>query len=237
MKPCATPKTGVLIVAHGERGGNSDNVALLSLAERVAQILVPSALVAPAVLNGTPALSDAVSFLKARGCLKLTVYPLFMSAGYFTSVRLPRQLADYCGAMEWQVVAPLGLDANLPELICRRAREAAERPLDSENVLIVAHGSRTSPESAMAAQNIASSVRASGLFASVESAFLEEPPFLDDVIAAADTRRLVIGLFAGDGRHARNDVLEALEATSHVYLGAVGTWPEIADLVASRLRP
>lgn len=225
--------TGVLIVAHGERGGRGDNIALRSLAERVAAELVPKAVVVPAVLKGGPSIAEAVARLRTAGCRSLVAYPFFMSTGYFTRVLLPQQLAEHCDSLPWRLIEPLGADAGLPDLISRHAAKATRGPRD---LLLVAHGSTKSRDSASAADRIADALHASEAFHSVQLAFLEEPPYLTDVIGTSMGRRLVVGLFTGDGLHAREDVPAAIDATKHTYLGGVGTWPDVAGLVASRLR-
>lgn len=225
--------TGVLIVAHGERGGRGDNVALQSLAERIAAALAAKAVVVPAVLKGGPSIGEAVARLRAAGCHALVVYPFFMSAGYFTRVLLPQRLDENCECLPWRMIEPLGVDAELPDLICRHAVAASKDP---QHLLLVAHGSSKSRDSAAAAGRIADALHASEAFRSVQLAFLEEPPYLADVIAVSVGHRLVVGLFTGDGLHAREDVPAAIDATKHTYLGGVGTWPDVAGLVVSRLR-
>lgn len=233
-------RTGVLIVGHGERGGtNADNAGLRKLGDGVGSALDRiGAVVEVAVLNGAPLLGDAVASLAAAHCREILVYPFFMSDGYFTRTRLPQSLRAHQPSVPWLVLPPLGLDAGLPASIARKAHCVAQHenlPCDDVRLLIVGHGSSQSRASADAADAIAAAIRGTRMFARVDTAFLEEAPFLADELAAIRGHTLVVGLFTGDGLHAREDVPAALAGTPHHYLGAVGTWPGTVGLVAHRL--
>lgn len=240
MTPPQSNRAGVLIVGHGERGGGrGDNAALLALGTDVGCSLKGLGVaVEVAVLNGEPSLTEAMASLATTGCARLVVYPFFMSDGYFTRTRLPQALEAVCH-VPWHTLPPFGVDQNLPRLIEQRALAGAEgKPVPARNarLLIVAHGSSKSPASAVATEAIATAIRCGGAFGQVETAFLEETPYLAEKLQSAFFSTIVIGAFIGDGLHANEDVVSAVSDTPHLYLGAVGTWPEISALVTGSLK-
>ena len=77
-------------------------------------------------------------------------------------------------------------------------------------------------------------IRAMHVFADVVVSFLEEPPFLNDVVQGLDKQMVAVGLFVGGGAHAIDDMAEARNlASADLYAdaGSVGDRPEFASLV------
>jgi sirohydrochlorin ferrochelatase len=188
-------------------------------------------------ISGTPAIAAALAGFAARDVL---VYPLFMSEGYFTRVRLPQLLAAAAPVSGRRVtlLPALGCDPRLAALIADkagvavRARGFAERDVA---VVLLAHGSRSDAASRHAAQHAARRIDALRRFAGVACAFLEEPPALADCIAALSGPAVVIGLFVGDGLHGGQDVPALIGALGSraMFGGNVGSWPEIAGIVTA----
>ena len=73
-----------------------------------------------------------------------------------------------------------------------------------------------------------------GGFARVDTAFLEEAPFLDEVVQSDTRPTVVVGFFNGDGLHAAEDVPEAVGRFDGpiTYTGPVGAFPEVSKLIA-----
>jgi sirohydrochlorin cobaltochelatase len=190
--------------------------------------------------------SEAATFAWA-GAGDVYLVPLLMSDGYFVRVRIPEALglegrvteADgrrliYCDA--------IGLSPGMADIAARRVREACrDRNLDpaGAQVLLAGHGSTRDPASRQATERTVEHLEARHGFAGVSRAYLDEPPFLAEVMerAPADGPPLVVvGLFAADGGHAAEDIPRMIAARtdltrSVLYTGAVGADPAIVDLI------
>lgn len=235
-----TETFAVVLAAHGDRGGASPNAALHAQAEAVGALVAP-ARIFPGVLKGEPTLESALSQATASGARRVAVYPLFMADGYFM-----RKVRDGVSAANLApdpvVLDPLGLDPALPNILVGEAAAFAHGkgfdPLRSR-LLVVGHGSKLGPASANATRKAAARAALARRFASVTTAFLEEEPFLDDVLAAGGTQPTVVaGFFFGDGMHAGEDVPDAIAETgaNAIYTGAIGNSAAAAPLIATALR-
>ncbi len=241
LPPLAANKTAIVLAAHGERGGDMRNA---SLQAHVGSLLSDGIykFVGGGVLNGTPELNDVLQNAKTTGAERILVYPLFMSSGYFVDTKLPGVLADAGCAEIGQVLNPLGGDAELPEILLSRAVSMARKEnLSPANarLLVVGHGSKSgTPASARATQRFAGAIRGRGMFKEVDVSFLEEAPFLADVLKASSLPTVVVGYFFAAGLHAAEDVPEAITETGvdALYIGAVGGDPEITDLIRSEIQ-
>lgn len=233
-------QVAVVLVAHGERGRDFSNAILQGHAKAVGAAL-PGAAVAGGVLSGLPTLEAALAKVAHAGAQRILVYPFFMAAGYFVGTKIPKRIADAGYAGRCRVLTPLGADPGLPALILRKAVAMAETELGVNSsacrLLLAGHGSQVSRASAEATEAVAAELRQSGRFGSVVTGFLEEAPFLGDVLADVATPTVVVGFFNGDGLHAGEDVPEALAAAVGpvTYTGAVGGLPEVAGLIANAI--
>ena len=229
----------ILLAAHGERGGRRDNAILRGHAEVLAAQL-PDVAVAPGVLSGAPSIEEAVAALRHSGASRLLVYPFFLSDGFFVRVRLAKRLESVAAGWPVHVLGPLGLDPHFPALVARQAHVAAETAKLSPAgacLLLVGHGSARGPIPREAAQRVAAAMQPQLDFHEVRLAFLEEPPFYEDVLKDAPRPLVVLGLLVGEGLHSHEDVATAAEeATGHVvYTGPVGAMPGIGDLMRQAL--
>ena len=226
-----------VLASHGDRGGTAPNAALAAQAEAVRALTgLP---VATGVLKGEPTIEQALAEAAASSPFAIVLYPLFMADGYFVEKVRARVLAAGL-TPEPQVLAPLGLDPRLPDILVQEAVTVAEtrgfEPLSSR-LLIVGHGSKLGPASATATRKAAARAALARRFASVTTAFLEEEPFLEDALRAGSAPTVVAGFFFGDGLHAGEDVPDAIEETgaNAIYTGAIGNAPAVAPLIAAAL--
>ncbi len=231
-------KTGLLLAAHGERRDGAENESIAQIAAMLTAHRI-AAEISFGFLKATPTIADAID---AMASSEIAVYPMFMSDGYFTRVRLPQALAAAKSKPGIRIMPPLGLDPALGDLIRLKAEQAASKRgfvAETVNLVLVAHGSSNDAASRSAAQELAKRIEAARCFAAVRVALLEEPPSLSDVLADISGPVVVIGLFIGDGLHGGKD-MPALLQESHrddlVFAGNVGGYPEIADLVAAAFR-
>lgn len=232
------PETfAAVLVAHGDRGGSTPNAALRAQAEAVHKLTGLDMRIG--LLKGDPTIEQALAEAAAAGATHIAVYPLFMADGYFVQKVRERVLA--VGLVpEPKILAPLGLDPALPDILVGESVRVASRPgiePSATRLLIVGHGSKLGPASATATRKAAARAAIARRFASVTVAFLEEEPFLDDVLRASSAPTVVAGFFFGDGMHAGEDVPDAIEETgaNAIYTGAIGNSPAVAPLIAAAL--
>lgn len=233
------PETfAAVLVAHGDRGGATPNAALRAQTEAVHKLTGFD--VRTGMLKGDPTIEQALTDAATTGAARIAIYPLFMADGYFVQKVRERVLAVGL-APEPKILAPLGLDPGLPDILVQEAAAMAPsrgfEPLQSR-LLIVGHGSKLGPASATATRKTAARAALARRFASVTTAFLEEEPFLDDALRASPAPTVVAGFFFGDGMHAGEDVPDAIEETgaNAIYTGAIGNSPAIAPLIATALQ-
>jgi sirohydrochlorin ferrochelatase len=235
-----TPEAiAAVLVAHGDRGGPSRNAALEAQAAAV-RTLTGLDFVTTGVLKGDRTIEHALSAAAATGASRIAVYPLFMADGYFVQKVRERMLSVGL-TPDPTLLAPLGLDPGLPHILVQEAIATANANVidpASARLLVVGHGSKLGPASASATRKAAARAAIARRFASVATAFLEEEPFLEDVLrATAATPTVIAGFFFGDGMHAGEDVPEAIaeaRANAH-YTGAIGNSPAVAPLIAAAL--
>ncbi|MGE0288309.1 MAG: sirohydrochlorin chelatase [Bradyrhizobium sp.] len=235
MTADAGATTALLIAAHGERqpGATNEGVARIVRAVRAGDVVSE---VAVGFINGVPTVADGLAGLAAR---RVIVYPLFAANGYFTRDRLVQLIDEATGeAREIEMLAPLGLDPGLPELVAemieRVARENGFAPADSSAVLL-AHGSRRNPASREATELMARKVGERAICRDVAVAFLEEPPDLEEAMRSIEGPAIVVGMFSGDGLHGARDaphLIAKLGRSDVVYAGVIGNAPGIADLIS-----
>jgi sirohydrochlorin ferrochelatase len=228
-----------ILVSHGDRGGVAPNATLEAHA-RAVQSLTGLDIVLAAMLKGEPTIEQALATAAASGAQGIAVYPLFMADGYFVRKVLRERIEATRLMPEPRLLAPLGLDPGLPDiLVVEAVRAAAQEGLtpQSSRLLIVGHGSKLGPASATATRKAAARAALTRRFASVATAFLEEEPFLEDALRASAAPTVVSGFFFGDGLHAGEDVPDAIAETgaNAVYAGSVGNSLAIAPLIAAAL--
>ncbi len=156
------------------------------------------------LLNGSPSVGESLARIDAA---VVRVVPFFMEAGYFTREAIPRALgAD----RRIHICPPIGLHDGMAGLIERQALAACATlgvPSRSAAVLVVGHGSASSPGGALALHEHSARVGWTTLFARVESACLEEAPFVAEALQGLRAHPVVvIGFFAGNGGHVRDDI-------------------------------
>lgn len=226
-----------LIVAHGSPSDPDrlDEI-LCRLARRVAQ-RAPGWRIQAATLGKRGSVKTAISTV-GPGEL-ITVYPFFMSDGWFVSEELPRRLSELTdGPVSY--LAPLGLDPALPELCRRRAREVARKIGSASSactLILAAHGSRSSSKPAQSATRIKDQIIDAGEFADVRLGFINEAPSLAEVAVCA-APAICLPLFATRAGHVEFDVPSALTEAGFTgpILAPIGDDPEVPSLIAAALR-
>jgi sirohydrochlorin cobaltochelatase len=170
------------------------------------------------LLNGTPSVTDALVSLTSH---VVHVVPFFMEEGWFVREVIPRALGDGSGH-ELRYHSPVGVHPAVAKLVAERVRQTCGAAAAQFSVLLVGHGSARAPGRQMALHRHAEVLRARERFGGVRAAFLEEQPLVAE--ALLEWRAVpvaLVGCFAGEGGHVRND-LPALIAAERMARGDSG---------------
>jgi sirohydrochlorin ferrochelatase len=196
--------------------------------------------VATCCLHGRPRLAEVVAGL---GAPHLYLVPMLMADGYTAQVRLAEEIEGLGAEARRLTVAPvLGSHPGLADILTAKAVAAAAArswPAAETRPLLVGHGTARQHQSRESVIAQAERIVRRGGFATVDVAFLEAPPRLDDCLAGLPPGPLVVsGLFADLGVHGENDIPEALarHRPDAAYTGPIGLAPEIRALVLDQVR-
>jgi len=224
-----------LLVVHGSPSDDApQQAAVAELADHVADRL-PGWRVEGTTL-ATPGLLDA-ALDRLSGPL---IVPVFMADGWFTRTQLPERIAA-AGHGGLAQLAPLGTRPAFHALALDAAlRGCAAHGLNPAAVTVVlaAHGARKHPAPAAATHRAAAHMRAARRFRAVRPAFVEEAPFLADVLGDADAPALCLPYFALAAGHVTGDLAEAAAAAGFTgpILPHLGAHPGLPALIATALR-
>ena len=222
-----------IIVSHGQPSDpDPAEAALAQLSTRVAEIL-PDWQIASATLAAPGALDSAVAAV-GRGA---AIYPLFMTDGWFTRTTLPNRLNDETA----KILAPLGADTALPEIAQAWLLDELKQKgwTAQETCLVIAsHGSGKSRNSARDTQRFADRLATRIQFGDTRIGFIEEAPFLGDVVFDTGKKSICLPFFAAGGGHVTDDIPEALDLAEFagLRLQPIGTRDTIPTLIANALR-
>ncbi|WP_435068070.1 CbiX/SirB N-terminal domain-containing protein [Haloplanus sp. C73] len=188
------------------------------------------------------------------------IVPLFISEGYFVDQVLPREFAlgitDMRGTdHEPEVIYtdPVGTHPEMTDVVAARARRYLDDDVaESETALaVIGHGTERNPNSADAIYNHVDALRETTDFAEVGALFMDEAPYVDDVLEAFDADNIaVVPLFIADGFHTQDEIPELLGLTDDPragypvpgevsgrriwYTSAVGTDPLMPEVLLER---
>ncbi|MEF3046395.1 sirohydrochlorin chelatase [Pseudotabrizicola sp. L79] len=220
----------VLIVSHGQPSDPAPAAAeMAAFAAQVAQH-VPGCQVGSVTLAEDGALAAAVARLGPGGL----VFPMFMAGGWFTSVNLPKRLAE-AGGTDWQVLEPFGTVPEVQALAVDLVREAGLGA--GGNLLLAAHGSFRSAAPSDVANAVALMIKDALGLARSEAAFIDQSPRLAEVRGFGDDA-VCLPFFAAKGGHVIDDIPQALAEAGFTgrVLEPLGLDPRVPGLVAARLR-
>ena len=223
---------GAIIVSHGQPSDPDPAEALLAgFAGQVAHHL-PGWHVRSATLAKPGALEAA----RAAAGPRPLIYPMFMTAGWFTEDALLERLDD----PRARVLTPLGLDPGLPGMAADLLRDVIKREgwtTQDTRLFIAAHGSGRSRNSARDTQAFAKALAGLMPLAEIRVGFVEEAPFLADMALGLGPRAVCLPFFAARGGHVTGDIPEALDLADFqgVRLDPIGCAPGVPALVARAL--
>jgi sirohydrochlorin cobaltochelatase len=233
----------LLLVAHGSvRFPHAGRVVQTHAATLRAEHVFAE--VSVGLLNGEPGAAHTLARLRAP---EVHVVPFFMEAGWFTNMAVPRALGldgtiTRRNGQTLRYTAPIGTHDGMAALIENKARRLAP---DATTLLVVGHGSARTPGRVTALHGHVERMAESGRFARVAAAFLEEPPFAADMMRRLrGTSLAIVGFFAGEGGHVRNDLpqLIAAERTDRldnnpplVDCGMIADEPDIRRIILDQI--
>jgi sirohydrochlorin ferrochelatase len=136
--------------------------------------------------------------------------------------------------------ASVGTHPTIAEITLKVAVDAAsahKKNLVGLSLVMVAHGSKNAPQSRLAAETHLQTVQERGIFRATSLAFIEEAPFVTDVLRTIDGPAIVVGLFAAPGGHAIGDIAEALSEVARddlINAGPIGMDQDMHRLIPLR---
>jgi uroporphyrin-III C-methyltransferase len=241
----------LLLVAHGSRRDPAANALVRRLAESLRGRRLFDE-VATAFHQGEPGFDAVLDELTAD---EVTVVPFFTSAGHYSEVVLPEALARNRRFAEVRLrrTPPVGTHAGVAPLVARRVTELlreqrAERQTTS--LVLVGHGTRRHPDSRVATEQLAETLRRRRVASQIVAAFIDDEPPLDLVVSRLQHPNvLVVPFLIGGGAHTFADIprlvgLPSGEAPLEGRVGgrrylidvAVGTYPGLEEIVVDLAR-
>lgn len=228
MESAEAHKPVLLLVAHGAGDFPGANDGVVALARRIERRL-PGLEVKAAVLNGKPEVAAVVGEIGQHR--NVTVYPHFLSDGYFVRDALPKRIAGL--ARPVRMLAPLGLMPGLASIAAQAVRRALG-PGALPPIMVVSHGSAVGARPRGATLAFAKSLRRALGGPQMACTFLEEEPLFEEGLGAIEKDAAVIRFFAANGGHAEIDVAKELRKRGHCGFVSepVGLMPGVGELVA-----
>lgn len=160
------------------------------------------------------------------------VVPDFISEGYFTQDVIPRELQLSGPSTEvrgktFHYCLPVGVHRSMTDLIVKRAHEVAPQVDPAKTTLIITgHGTGLNQNSTKAIRDQVDLIAATGIYAAVLDAYMEEPPFIADWDQMSPTPNvIVVPFFISDGLHSFQDIPVLLGIESEV--GAAASQREV----------
>jgi sirohydrochlorin cobaltochelatase len=234
-------RAAVLLCAHGRGEGGEGTPEAHAAALRARGVF---ARVEACALRGAPGLPETLAEMLAEiDAPRVFVVPLLMAEGHTSQVLLPALLAR--GGKEAGRVTlcrPIGVSPALAPLVVEAAlaqcRARGWRSADA-TVVIAGHGTTRHEGSGDSAALLARRVAVTDRFRRVTAAFLEQAPFVEDVLRRCRPAPCVVaGFFMDHGGHSAGDI-PRLIAAAHpdaAYTGAIGAKPGIADIILAVVR-
>lgn len=234
-----------MLVGHGASADAGAGAAVLEHAETLRRLGLFTR-VETGFLKGEPSVEDALAGLPEG---RVVIVPFLMAGGRFANSVIPERLElgghiTKRDGRELYYAGPVGLNLGMDALVLRaihRTDPTGGRALGNTAVLIIAHGSSKDTAAGAAARALADRLHEQNFFREVHAGFLEGSPTLSDWLARKlDPPVTVVGMFAGDGPHAEDDVRRALSGHErgryYAYSGAIGTEPGMVALILDEAR-
>ncbi len=232
----------LVLAAHGSRRDPAANALVRRLAEAVRGHRLFDE-VAVAFHQGEPGFDTVLDEVAAD---EITVVPVMTSAGHYSDVVLPAELARNRRFAEVRLrqTPPVGTHPGLPALVARRVSELLrEYGFDraATALLLVGHGTPRHPASRGSTLALAETLRRRRVAGEVVAGFLDDEPAVASALLATPLKRVfVVPFLIGGGAHVAEDIPAALEPAKDgrflVFDDAIGSLPGIVDLIVDLAR-
>jgi sirohydrochlorin cobaltochelatase len=225
-------KHALVVAGHGSHLDPRSSVPIHYHARRIRESRAFDE-VAVAFWKEEPAFSRALEGVDAED---VTIVPLFMASGYFTSRVIPREFG-LCGRLTREggrtirLTEAVGCHPRIADVVAARASESGAGP--DHHLAVIAHGTPRHGGSAATAVDVAHTLGERGLFGACTAVFLDQEP---SIATLADATRPVVAvpLFVADGWHAGVQVPGiAGEAVAEglVYTAPVGLHDDVTGII------
>ena len=238
-----TDRPGVILVAHGSARSGASSEPVLALVRQLVAQGFPE--VRAAFWKEEPFLDQA---LDATRSPRLVVLPIFLAEGYFGREVVPREVGvpygeSVHGGRAVRLLRPLGTDSAIDRLVLDRGRKALGNQDSADDALLVilGHGTPRDPGSQDTVLAACARLGLQEAFSRVVPAFIDVAPRVDEVVAHAPERTVVVVPFlVASGYHGGTTVPTDLEmvrrsggqATRQIrYAEPVGTHPALIGLI------
>ncbi len=198
----------LVLAAHGSRRNTQANSLVYGHVGRLKEVYrFPT--VTAAFQQGTPQFGEVLDSLTVNS---VTVVPLFSSDGYFSRTVLPRELSlnHRYSQIRLRLTESVGTHARIPALAQRRILELLRHfQLEAQqtSLIVVGHGSQLHPKSSQSTHLLVDYLRETQVCQEVQAAFLDEPPFLEDVSGQVLQPEVVVfPFFIGESCHVLQDI-------------------------------
>lgn len=236
----STPQV-VALAAHGSGDGSYANQRLAELSDAL-RSLRPGMDFRWAVWRGRPGMEEVAANLAGRSPI---VVPVMASAGYYARRVLPAQWKRGDATLSFRITPSISELRTFSSVVMRNVKEAllemGARGM-APVVVLVGHGTTRVRSSGNVARRLQGALTRAFPGTTVLTAFLDEPPYLQDVAELLRDRPVIAApLLMGGGPHLRLDFEKTLvrartdpEAQSEAsleMLPAILEWPELPSLV------
>lgn len=208
-------KCSLILAAHGSGDDSPANALVRNLARELSRHSDFEDVVAAFNL-GTPRFSDALDVIRSQHVI---VVPVMTSDGYFCDTVLPRELAksERFVHVDLQITPSVGTHPTMNDIVARIADRALQQhKLDPTEtaIILIGHGTTKHRKSSATTTAICNDLRGSATYASVEAAFLDQDPLIENMPERLPQKNIIaIPFLLGGGHHAMYDIPTRLGLT------------------------
>ena len=231
-----------VFISHGSRSEQGNKV-FVSFIERVIST-GRRAMVAYGFLeNARPTIFEAVESCILKGALSVTVVPVLLLPGIHANVDIPEELEKVSHKypeVKIFYAEPLGVNETILEIVLDRLKEQGFSGSESEDVLLVGHGSRD-PLAATEFEKLAGRVQEK-VQSIVETGYITTQPFYGEKLMASDESKkvyvlpflLYTGGFTAKMKETVNDVLSESPQKEIILCDPIGFDDRLGGLLNHR---
>ena len=206
--PTDPEKDTVILAAHGSRREPVANAIVQEHARRLQEDFGWRTVKA-AFRQGTPAFGEVLDTIWVD---EVTVVPFFAADGYYARTVLPRELSlnQRYSNVRLRFTKAVGTHPGISSLVDQRVRHLVRQfhlKVDQTALIVVGHGTRRHASSSASTRTLVKDLRDRKVYSEVHSAFLDEPPRLEEVFGGLGQPQIVVfPFFMGGSYHVLQDL-------------------------------